>query len=188
MVFTVDTVDREAGTIFTGIRHAAPISRSYYHYIVDEAVPHQLAQYLRKVSFVAVGHSLGATHAGIVAPRRPDLFGGRIAMSGIYDASYYTGGWMNSNGTTTHPSFRRICRPTTTINGWSNERAPIFCVGQGAWSRTASALVAYGHIFQKKGIRMVRDFWGYDVSHDWDWWKKQIRYFLPQSTDGSGNR
>ena len=23
------------------------------------------------------------------------------------------------------------------------------------------------------------DFWGYDVEHDWPWWKKQIRYFLP---------
>ena len=23
------------------------------------------------------------------------------------------------------------------------------------------------------------DYWGLDVNHDWPWWKKQIRYFLP---------
>ena len=30
-----------------------------------------------------------------------------------------------------------------------------------------------------KGIGAWCDFWGYDVEHDWPWWKKQIRYFLP---------
>jgi esterase/lipase superfamily enzyme len=45
-------------------------------------------------------------------------------------------------------------------------------------------------IFQKKGIHAWCDFWGYDVSHDWDWWKKQSRYFLPKVLDGSaiGNK
>jgi len=23
------------------------------------------------------------------------------------------------------------------------------------------------------------DFWGHDVAHDWDWWYKQVPYFLP---------
>jgi len=34
-------------------------------------------------------------------------------------------------------------------------------------------------IFRGKGIQAWTDFWGHDVNHDWDWWKKQIRYFLP---------
>jgi hypothetical protein len=33
------------------------------------------------------------------------------------------------------------------------------------------------------------DFWGFDVSHDWPWWKRQIAYFLPivldQIADGA---
>ena len=28
------------------------------------------------------------------------------------------------------------------------------------------------------GIEAWGDFWGYDVAHDWYWWKKQINYFL----------
>ena len=24
------------------------------------------------------------------------------------------------------------------------------------------------------------DFWGYDVYHDWPWWKVQLQYFMEQ--------
>ena len=34
-------------------------------------------------------------------------------------------------------------------------------------------------IMNAKGIHAWVDFWGYDVDHDWCWWKKQLRYFLP---------
>ena len=34
-------------------------------------------------------------------------------------------------------------------------------------------------VLSEKGIHAWTDFWGYDVNHDWPWWKKQIRYFLP---------
>ena len=33
-------------------------------------------------------------------------------------------------------------------------------------------------IFEEKGIRAFFDFWGYDVDHDWPWWRKQFPYFL----------
>ena len=56
----------------------------------------------------------------------------------------------------------------------------MICVGQGAWEdegiRTARILQDN---FRAKGIRIWVDFWGYDVYHDWPWWKKQTRYFLP---------
>ena len=34
-------------------------------------------------------------------------------------------------------------------------------------------------VLRGKGIHAWVDCWGTDVSHDWPWWKKQIRYFLP---------
>ena len=34
--------------------------------------------------------------------------------------------------------------------------------------------------WRAKGINGWFDYWGYDVNHDWPWWKKQIRYFLPE--------
>ena len=65
-----------------------------------------------------------------------------------------------------------------------NERKIILCVGQGNWEsegiRTTGQMA---DIFYRKGIHGWTDFWGYDVDHDWPWWKKQIRYFLPFLVD-----
>ena len=64
--------------------------------------------------------------------------------------------------------------------GLYNERRIAFCVGQGAWEdegrRTTDLL---RNVMDAKGIQSRCDFWGYDVNHDWPWWRKQIRYFLP---------
>jgi len=30
------------------------------------------------------------------------------------------------------------------------------------------------------------DFWGWDVAHDWDWWYKQVAYFVPYLLDQEG--
>ena len=34
-------------------------------------------------------------------------------------------------------------------------------------------------LLHDKGIHAWVDFWGYDCSHDWPWWYKQVVYFLP---------
>ena len=130
---------------------------------------------------------IGATHAGIVALRRPDLFGGCIAMSGIYDATCFTGGWMNSTWYDNSPvHFLQNMPSDHYYVGMYNQRALIFCVGQGAWEENGiRTLLLMASIFRSKGIHAWCDFWGYDVNHDWDWWKKQIRYFLPKVLDGS---
>ncbi len=33
-------------------------------------------------------------------------------------------------------------------------------------------------IFAEKGIQAWIDYWGYDVAHDWPWWRRQLPYFL----------
>ena len=126
-------------------------------------------------------------HAGIIALRRPDLFDGCIVMSGIYDATYFTGGWMNSKWYDNSPVhfLQNMPRDHRYINLY-NQRSLIFCVGQGAWENDGiRTLLLMASIFRDKGINAWCDFWGYDVSHAWYWWKKQIRYFLPKVLDGS---
>ncbi|MDO5133527.1 MAG: alpha/beta hydrolase-fold protein [Eubacteriales bacterium] len=192
-VFTVDTVDKESWSDLYGDgARRANVQESYYHYIVDEVVPFIAQHNPTGRHPVSVGTSLGATHAGIVALRRPDLFNGCIAMSGIYDASCFTGGWMNSTWYDNSPvHFLQNMPPDHHYVDMYNHRSLIFCVGQGAWEANGiRTLLLMASIFQSKGINAWCDFWGYDVNHDWPWWKKQIRYFLPKVLDGSaiGNR
>ncbi len=61
-----------------------------------------------------------------------------------------------------------------------NERKMILCVGQGAWEEEGVRSLRYmERVFREKGIHAWCDFWGTDVNHDWPWWFKQMRYFLP---------
>lgn len=33
-------------------------------------------------------------------------------------------------------------------------------------------------ILKEKKVPAWVDYWGYDVSHNWEWWRKQIVYFM----------
>jgi esterase/lipase superfamily enzyme len=56
------------------------------------------------------------------------------------------------------------------------------CTGQGAWEEAWSTR-AVDQYFQRLGIHIWVDYWGYDVNHDWPWWYKQANYFLPYLLD-----
>jgi esterase/lipase superfamily enzyme len=105
----------------------------------------------------------------------------------FYDATYFTGGWMNSNWYDNSPvHFLQNMPMNHHYIDLYNQRSLIFCVGQGAWEADCiRTLLMMASIFKTKGIKAWCDFWGYDVSHDWDWWKKQLRYFLPKVLDRS---
>jgi esterase/lipase superfamily enzyme len=62
-----------------------------------------------------------------------------------------------------------------------NAKKIILCVGQGRWEEEGRRTTEIMRdIFKEKNILAQTDFWGYDVDHDWFWWKKQILYFLPE--------
>lgn len=181
-LFSVDTVDQESWSDVWGDKgHRSWIQECYYHYIVDEVVP-----LIREVNGtgqlpIATGCSLGATHAAIVGLRRPDLFEGVLAMSGCYDATYFWDGWCDENLYNNSPvHFLENMPEDHPYIQLYNQRKIILCIGQGKWEDEGRVTTArMRDIFQSKGIEAWVDFWGYDVDHDWPWWKKQIRYFLP---------
>jgi esterase/lipase superfamily enzyme len=181
-LFCVDTVDRESWSAKgDDPAHRAWVQEQYYHYIVDEALP-----LIRDINGtgrlpLVTGCSLGGTHAAIVFFRRPELFAGVVGLSGCYDAPHFWGDWCNSTLYDNSPvHFLPNMPPDHPYIDLYNQKKIIICVGQGRWEnegrRTAAIL---RDTFQQKGIHGWVDFWGYDVDHDWPWWKKQIRYYLP---------
>lgn len=181
-LFCVDTVDAESWSDKGGDKgRRAWVQEQYYHYIVDEAVP-----LIRRINGtgalpIAAGCSLGATHAAIVFFRRPDLFGGVLAQSGCYHAPYFWDGWCDATLYDNSPlDFLANMPAGHPYISLYNRRGIVLCVGQGRWEgeclRTTRAM---GELLPAKGINAWVDLWGYDVDHDWPWWKKQIRYFLP---------
>jgi esterase/lipase superfamily enzyme len=96
-LFCVDTVDNESWYCADGINTwRSARQESYYKYLVDEVIPFMQEKIQPKKHPVVMGVDMGATHAAIVYFRRPELFSGLVALSGIYDSSYYYHGWMDS--------------------------------------------------------------------------------------------
>ena len=124
---------------------------------------------------------MGANHALILFLRRPDLFSGVLSLSGVYDSDVFFGGWMDE---TLYMSSPERFLPNMSADhpyvDLYNQKKMILCVGQGAWEEDGVRSLRYlQRVFEEKGIRAWCDFWGWDVNHDWPWWFKQMRYFIP---------
>jgi esterase/lipase superfamily enzyme len=40
--------------------------------------------------------------------------------------------------------------------------------------------VRFAEMLAAKQIRCELDLWGYEVSHDWEWWQRQLAHHLPR--------
>ena len=179
-LFAVDSVDEESWSP----KDWDPVWRAdrqeqFYRYIMDEVIPFMRSRNDRAPA--AVGCSMGANHTLISFLRRPELFCGIIALSGVYDTAFFFDGAMNA---TLYDNSPELFLPNMPADhpyiSLYNERRMILCSGQGAWEEdSARTLRNLENIFREKGIHAWCDFWGYDVNHDWPWWFKQMRYFLP---------
>ena len=179
-LYVVDTVDSETWSNKWGDKPwRSARQEQYHHYIVDEVVP--MIHWRNNAMPAVTGLSMGANHAAITFFRRPDLFRGVIALSGIYDTDLFFDGWMDSTLYNNAPEqFLRNMPTDHYYIPLYNSKKIILCCGQGAWEDDGvRTLRALQQTLNKKGIRAWCDFWGYDVNHDWPWWYKQMRYFLP---------
>ena len=183
-LFVVDTVDSESWSPKGGDKAwRADRQEQYFRYIVDEVMPLMRSRNPRTPA--VTGFSMGADHALITFLRRPDLFRGVIALSGVYDADYFFDGWMDETLYNNSPErFLPNMPKNHPYIPLYNARKIILCCGQGAWEEDGvRTLRNLEGIFHAKGIHAWCDFWGYDVNHDWPWWFKQMRYFLPYMLD-----
>ena len=181
-LFCVSNVDKDSWSAADRDKgERAELVEAYYRYVADELTPlvHELSGNTKRP--LLAGCSMGATHSVIFALRRPDLFQGCIALSGVYDAKYFFDGWMNETLYASSPvDFLPNMAADHPYIDIYNQRQLVLCVGRGAWEDEG---VATQHVlddaFRRLGVGAWCDFWGTDVNHDWPWWKKQIRYFLP---------
>ena len=190
MVISVDTLDWETWSSWDG----DPGWRSWRHeqwmqYLFNEVVP--FARGLANArngwtgypGLIAFGCSLGATHAANLYFRRPDLFDGLLALSGIYTASYGFGGYMDERVYMNSPVDYLAGMPKDhPYIAQYNQHRGIVVVGQGDWEEPATTF-RLRDICQEKGINVWVDIWGHDVSHDWNWWYRQTAYHIPHLLD-----
>lgn len=185
-LYCVGSVDRESWSAQGDVSRRAEIQELWFNHVVQEFYPRMMAINTKdndgpmKRLPLVMGNSMGATHALNTFLRRPDLFSGVIALSGAYDARYFFGDRINANLYMNSIVDYMANLPTDhPYIDLFNQKEIIVCTGQGAWEdemRRTTDIVR--RIFNEKGIHAWIDFWGYDVNHDWPWWRKQLPYFL----------
>lgn len=187
-VFSVDTIDTETWSADTQDPHSR-IKRheQWYHYVVDELVCRVSeinacsSPGTRSDGVMAFGCSMGAMHAANFFFRRPDLFSGVLCLSGLYSSRGSFGEYMEPLIYDNSPiDFLRNMPSDHPYIDMYNQRKMVFCVGQGAWEDQLKASTReLDTVLKQKGIHAWFDYWGYDVSHDWNWWYMQTAYFMP---------
>jgi esterase/lipase superfamily enzyme len=157
----------------------AELLTQYDRYITDEVLP-----LIRKdcgqhdIRPITTGASLGAFLAANTYFKHPDAFRGTIAMSGSYDIKSYLQGYFDENVYFNNPLdylpglnddyFLPILRHADAI---------VILSGQGAYEAPERSR-QLSDVLNSKGIPHALDIWGYDVNHDWPWWRKMLPHWI----------
>jgi len=173
----VDGIDAETWSASGDPRARIELQELWFHYVVDELLPEYTGDGKKAMT---TGCSMGATHAANFFFRRPDLFDGLVALSGVYNAQVFFHEYCDDlvydnssihflpNMPSDHP-WMDLYRNSEIIT----------CCGQGAWEdELLYSTRELDRIMSQKGIPHWSDYWGFDVNHDWPWWQKQLPYFL----------
>jgi esterase/lipase superfamily enzyme len=185
-LYCVDSLDADTwGDGGAPTEERALRDEAYTRWLTHHVMPHIHADTSPGAEVITLGCSLGAYHAVHFFMQRADVAPLAIGLSGNYDLSTW-GSW-GDRGDATY-----FANPTDYVPNmhgdhldWLRGRLSILLVvGQGAWeTHPTGALpstVQLAALLQEKGIRCELDLWGFDVSHDWEWWQRQLAHHLPR--------
>jgi esterase/lipase superfamily enzyme len=179
--YTVDSVDNESWLA----KGKWPGDMARMHNAFDRYIVEEFIAFVKKHSgwdgpMVTTGCSMGGFHSANFYFRHPDVFDTVIALSGIYDIRFFVGNnisdvdvYLNSP-----VDYLKGMQDSYYLDLYRKGRI-IICTGQGNWEEDSIRdTELLGKVLHDKGVPAWIDFWGYDVHHDWPWWRKQIVYFL----------
>ena len=180
-LFTVDSVDKESWSdIAAPLHERTARQEQYYQHIAQEFAP-MIAHYdggFQKI--ITTGCSLGGTHAALAQLRCPQLFDAMISMSPCFDARVLFDGQMDE--------ILYFSSPVDFLGGMPMDHPYLdmyreshlhVVMGQGAWEGSLLPGVrACEQILASKKAGAWFDFWGFDVAHDWPWWRKMLPYHM----------
>jgi esterase/lipase superfamily enzyme len=127
---------------------------------------------------LTTGASLGAGLAANAYFKHPDLFRGVTGMSGNYDIKSFLRGYYDDNVYFNNPLDYLPNLNDDYFLPLLRQADAIFIVsGQGAYEAPERSR-QLSETLRSKGIPHTFDLWGYDVNHDWPWWRKMLPHCL----------
>jgi esterase/lipase superfamily enzyme len=179
-VFSINSINSESWLN----KHMHPRAKSIRHQQFNEYVFQEVIPFIFNhcgghwVPVYTSGASFGALHSANLFFKRPDLIAGTIAMSGIYDLSYYTSGYWDDDCYFNSPThYLPNLSDHNFLNTIRRSQHIHIVAGQGPYE-DPDASRNLSNILNGKGIGHDLDLWGTDMKHDWPTWRAMLPYFL----------
>lgn len=188
-LFCADSIDGESLlAVGAPARRRAEMQEKYFYYLALELAPRILALNAAGAAkgaepaagICCTGVDTGAYQAVNCRLRRPEVFCGAIALSGVYDMSRFLGGKGDDLAVRNSPL---LCLSDGGIYDGKALRAAeentlVLCAGSGAYEDEARAETeALSAALAAAGLPAHTEIWGADVSHDWYWWGRELSVF-----------
>lgn len=177
-VFSVNSINTESwlNKQMEGA-HKAIRHNQFNSYIYNEVVPFIKHKTSAETPIYVSGASFGALHSMNLFLKRPDIFHGVIAMSGVYDLMEYTDGYYDEQVYYNSPIHYIPNMTDHAILEQMRKGKIIIATGQGS-HEDPEANRRFSGVLHSKSIPHTLDLWGYDVHHDWPTWRKMLPHFL----------
>ena len=180
-VFSINSINSEAWlNNLMQPRHKAMRHPQFNAYVAEEVVPFIKMHTSEATPIITSGASLGALHAANMFFRRPDLYAGTIAMSGVYDLTSYTKGYFDEDVYFNSPThYLPNLNDEHTLNQIRQSNHIHIMTGSGSFEDPNASRTLAG-ILHAKGINYDLDIWGGDMTHDWPTWREMLPYVIDQ--------
>lgn len=177
-VFSINSINTESW-MNKGMEgaHKAIRQNQFNEYIFNEVVPFIRNFTSIETPIITAGASFGALHAMNVFLKRPDLFNGVIAMSGVYDLMEYTDGYYDDQVYFNSPI--HYIPNLTDHEILEKIRTGKMVIASGSGSHEdPEANRRFSGVLHSKSIPHDLEIWADDIHHDWPTWRKMLPYFI----------
>ncbi len=182
-IICTDSIDRD-GILSSSNDYAkrAEMQELFHKAVIDEfpSIISELNSSGLKPILTGVG--IGAGQALTMFLRHPDIFSGVVALGGNYDLKTFFGGWCNDELYLNSPCdfMRNIARRHSFFKFYPIDSIYIVSGKNEANEPALSSMRTLDEIFCNKKITNAHfDYWGYDVTPTYDWYRKMFNYYLP---------
>jgi esterase/lipase superfamily enzyme len=179
-VFSVNSINMESwmNKPMEGA-HKAIRQNQFNEYIFNEVVPFIKTFTSNETPIITCGASFGALHSMNLFLKRPDLFSGVIAMSGVYDLMEYTDGYYDEQVYFNSPSHYIPNLTDHEVLEKIRKGKIIIATGSGN-HEDPNANRRFSDVLNAKSIPHRLEIWAEDIHHDWPTWRKMLPYFLSE--------
>ena len=177
-VFSINTINDESwmNKEMDGA-HKAIRQNQFNEYVITEVLPFIKEKTSADTPIVICGASFGALHAMNIFLKRPDLFSGVVAMSGVYDLMEYTNGYYDDQVYFNSPIHYIPNLDDHDILEKIRKGKIVIATGEGEYEDPGASR-RFSEVLHTKTIPHSLEVWGKDMKHDWPTWRKMLPYFI----------